>query len=787
MISIVLYNLSKSFYEYNPGADVVYVAPGPVYADALRSNLRNPNAEVTTMAQFLLGHLTDYSVTAKKNYQSKSQLLLTLGLAWRQLQIGNFAQFKNAFMLLTDLRGYTQDKVLLESLLEEFDPTLGEIVLKMNSLIEGLEIMDEHSAYWHLTQSYDEQAPADSAKTFCFWGFDFLSPVQVDFIKAFSKFNDIIIPIPQEVFENSIQSDWIHWLEESENIVYLDQERLSCQAQVNAFPKGYLSRSLKEELMTGPKLVDIYLASKSINAEEIQSIPSSEHYYKVPASVFVDKLAGIDKAFKQRLQGQTEVGRAAFIQTVLTLKKQAIKSRDYISLKVYEIYVDVLERWEQLTDSAFIFDWFISELMKEVVALDLPRLSLMPLLENSRGRILSIADLHSLNANCENWLCITGSFIESRSSTSLYSNTTETKLLQIGPLRRSGLEELFTIAKLRELLYLNNSKVFIEIGVREKSQIWHDLLLGVEERLVPLSFQRTKSNPLPEVNVGAEFKLLEITPSKLQGFVNCPRKFYHEYLDGLFPRIKLQKFLSPMHSGELAHNIVETYVKNGELCDIDPLIERHLHTFYENNSIAPDLDVHYEYLAQLRLKTLPISRDLLNLKLNSKGNFIFEKKIENTLEQITRKGRCDVFFECDDFQMLIDFKSSAFGVPHINEMSSYEYIQLWFYLSLFETTGKIASQKPLFLGYVNLTQPEKSLILKIGDGEDPVWLRGVTILGKYYNAQKSLGELLSEYRLIEQTIIDKIQQERKFEPKPLHEDVCTYCAIRTICPRGAAY
>lgn len=788
MINIVLYNLSKSFYAYDLGVETIYVAPGPVLADALRSKLNNQNVTVTTMAQFLLGLFKEYlGAEEGRKYQSKSQLLLTLGLAWRQIGAGNFAQFKNAFMLLTDLRSYTQDEVLLTSLLEEFDSTLAEIVLKMNRLMQGLAIVDEHAAYWSLIQEVGRTENLGPKKSYCFWGFDFLSPMQVDFLKNFSNHHDVYMPIPKEVFESSVSSDWIEWIAADAKILDAGDNLEHTKAKILTYPKGYLAQALKTELAGKEENSDIYLATKIVTADEVQSVASSEHFFKVSIQAFGDKLSGVDSYLKHILSGNNVIALEKFRELLAQEQATALNEKDYLKLKIYKVYQDVTERWEELTDQELVFDWFMSELLKEIVNLDLTRLSMLPIQAENKGKIWGLKDLHSIDTTRANYLCISSEMGDIKiSESSLYSNTAESRLLQIGPIRRSGLEEHFTISKLKEILACDRSIVLLEEGTRERSQVWHDLLLGLEESPVNLEFKTFESKPLPSVQVGKEFEILDLTASKVQAYLDCPRKFYHNYLDGIFPKIKLVESFLPMQMGDLAHKIIEKLVMGNiqDKIEIDQCIENELHAFYEQNEVQTSLDVHYEYLANLRIKVFKVAGELFQLIQNLQATTKFEKKMEITKNRIKRKGRYDLFLDSDSIQILLDFKSSGYGIPTLKSLESYDVIQMWFYLSLLDYLGELSSEKMTIVGYINLSNPDKSLAIAFGQGDLPEGIKNLEIFNKIEIISTPLFVNLEQYREFEKSLIDSIHADKAFLPRPRKDDACTYCPLNVVCPKG---
>src|SRR5690606_1207928 len=96
------------------------------------------------------------------------------------------------------------------------------------------------------------------------------------------------------------------------------------------------------------------------------------------------------------------------------------------------------------------------------------------------------------------------------------------------------------------------------------SLIWKRLFSSITLDKVEVASNSGKVREIKDHFTTLEKKNFEGTysASKLQTFLDCPRKFYFSYIDKVFPDIQLEKDFDPMTSGTIIHEIIERFFKD---------------------------------------------------------------------------------------------------------------------------------------------------------------------------------------------------------------------------------
>ena len=176
-----------------------------------------------TISEFLQREfLKFYSMKSWAKVKNKSDLNLLLGAMWKVMGLErNYDFFSSAFSLLTELRAYCFDEEVLANVLKDHNSLMVNPVLTAHRILERLDIIDEHKAYFLLAQEYKDHEYLLSSKdksnvSIAFMGFDTMTPMQVDFIQALGKKHKVYIPFDKDAFEYATDLDWIHWIQESQ-------------------------------------------------------------------------------------------------------------------------------------------------------------------------------------------------------------------------------------------------------------------------------------------------------------------------------------------------------------------------------------------------------------------------------------------------------------------------------------------------------------------------------------------------------------------------------------------
>ena len=80
--------------------------------------------------------------------------------------------------------------------------------------------------------------------------------------------------------------------------------------------------------------------------------------------------------------------------------------------------------------------------------------------------------------------------------------------------------------------------------------------LSFNDKALSLNITRSRSyfNPEP-----TEYHLKSISASKLQTYIDCPRKFYYQNVERVFPKLIFEQKLTPIDLGRIEHEVIEKY------------------------------------------------------------------------------------------------------------------------------------------------------------------------------------------------------------------------------------
>lgn len=800
MINIVLYKHSKDFYQldysqFNKTEKVVFITPSPFHADTLRSKLANQKHEidfdVITMSKYLkdeLVNLVDEQILEK--FKGKAELILYLSTAWKAMSSElNVGLFKKAFNLLTDFRSFSLSDQVMDAALEDYDKELSKVVLGFHKIVEHESIIDEHYANFILSERLrkgDLPIDYDCEKAYVFWGFDFLSAVQVDLLKAIAIRGQVFVPVVKEVFEKAQSTDWVKWLiEDNTNYIYLEEVQFEFKAKIKEFPNNYLSRALAKELKEN-KSCDIYLATKTINITAAQEVNLTNHLFKVSTNFFTDAITNLFEKIKIYLEeNNLEVPSGEILLWLEQLQNESLSSQDFRNLKVVLLFKKSLIEWCNLSDYNNKFTLFDLYIFKEVIMLDLPRVSLMPLGKEKEGKIAGIKELAAFNPAATNILCVTSNYGPIKGSGSNYTEKVEKYLTSIGPIRRADFEFEMLKHRIFELLEYENSTVLIENGLMEHDVGWSSILSEIKET--------AQSAKLSEViTVKKDFVTLQkintksFSATRLQNYIDCPRKYYLNYVAKYNPAIQIPGILDLLKIGELQHAVIEKYL--GEFHDFNDdqflvVIQSCLDDLIEKYSLKINAETKTSYIIETKSLCIPIIRSLIQINKILGLNLSFEHGI--IMDGATKyTGSIDLFAHNDKFQFVLDFKRGSGSIPSQKSFVDFEKVQLWFYLQRLKELEVLQTNKELVFGYINLSKPEDSLIVCSSELTRSLLMSSELDHFKKVSILKTnIDELLIDYKKLELETIELIQNEKYFHPRPKTPKVCDFCAIKNICTR----
>lgn len=754
----------------------VFVTPSPLKADGLRSRLKNnASQDVITIAKFtseLINALWDGK--EKPQLKRKSELLLIFGiLKNKYLPDLGFEQFKEAYNVFSDLRSFTLDLDALSSVLEEQAESIRTAVQIFWKLLEVTNYLDEHGTYHVIAESLRSSEENDQLrKTFIFWGFQHLNGQQVDLLKALSIRYEVVIPFPLTLKNKIKKTDWISWLQDSKTQEKeLASESRSPRAKWISINSREVSLHLKELIKPHDQIV---LGVSKLSPLHMDIIPSQKVSFKIPHQILSFELSQI--ADKLRL----------FSGNILELKdllqKEISLTKNLKLIRGFYLYVESLEVIQEMTDEEIPVDGFFLKLLNEVVNLNQPRTSWVPVSQNELNIDLKdMSSLEDIDRKRRVFFCIDERFEDIQGLGQNYPESIQKSLTSLGPMKRNELELLFKQWEFRDLFSDADVTVLMNEGTLKHSLVWKRLFSEIE--LVPQ--EKTfvsKERILKDHFASLEKKSFEGTfsASKFQTFIDCPRKFYFNFVDKVFPDIVFEKDFDPMTSGTIIHEIIEMYFKrNLSLDDIKSLTTEVMNKYIQMKS----LKLPKETYLQRELVFLHRATNGIQFVKNLE-TMIGEKvewKIEESFElsdELQVKGRIDCFGTSSKYAFLLDFKSSVASTA--TEVADLEAIQLWVY-SL-ASKKKISPSQSIVMGYIVLDDPEKSTLL--ADSLDFQELIKTNKFSKFHFFKDGLEEKLkaANEKLVALTLA--IKSEKSFSAKPRKASQCDWCELNKVCVKS---
>jgi hypothetical protein len=773
MLHIVTYQQSSNIYDLNflsEQNELVVIAPKPSLADRYRSFI---SQDVITISSFLKKEHEFFFETESK-IKRKSELMLIFASLWKKFfNDHNYEYFNRAFNLLTDLRSFSLDMTLYESILEEYEPVFKKSTLMFNQLLENLEEDDEHSAYAKMAHKLREVSLDDyheNKRNILFHGFQFITAQQVDFLKSLAIRDDIYITVPSLVYQNLRHSDWIYWLQDIQHqIINLGVENNSKELSYIQFPAGTLSEFLQSK-------EDRQLLIPSINFDynQVNEVPN-QVFFKSSVDLFSENWHLLKKQCELDLFYKDTVHISDFDSYLENKIKTSFEKEDFLSLRLLIELKNKVNYWGDLSSDNETLDERDLRVVFDVLKLDLPRNFAIPLTEQS-------AEL----ANLENFkdiptaICLTSENAKLRSSINTYPEQVEEYLATIGPIKKMELDLDYKIHQLREVLN-SDCLLYVEQGLLNHSEDWAQVLSTYELKEVKNTLvSKTKSPIDPWGTSGKTDSTQKFSATRLQTFIECKRKYYYQYIEKNLPDVVLESQLQPNQLGELEHKVVEIYCKKYDSYDEKQhkgITEWAIKNFQEKH----DLNLNESYRENYFIEIVNYSRNAIEFMLELKKfniKFEYEKKITKT----GYTGSIDAYCANADFFGLIDFKRSAGSIPDKKSVLNFDKVQLPFYL--YNQEYSLDKSKYYVVGYFNMSEPTESMVFtNLGELASELKAKQFKKIYEFEN----ISQLLEEYSKFQSSLESSIREEELFKAIPKDTNSCMFCAMSQTCSKGGAH
>lgn len=753
LLDVVFYHTTHDLAELEfDSIKPMIVCPSPLVADGLR-RLMPGGLEIITISKWV----SDYLKSLNKKKSNKAELMLRLSSAWRHYFPETDIQiFLRAFEIFTDLRSFSLNLDLLSEFLKETDPQITKSVLIFWAFVTNEDIVDEHKSYQLMGSVIIE-------KPLWFVGFKHLSGIQIDMLKELGEKTEVNVFFPKDVYAESIHTDWIRWIVPEFQVA---PEAGDKKARIVYYPKNKLNYVLDSVKKSVPDS-DITLASSQPEFNSRQEVLSAGQFFKSPEDLFSMKR---DLIFEEMIDQKVAMTLEEFKNKIILKKKTALQSEDFIDYKVYTLINEALELYGEFQSH---IDEFSLKILKLIIELNSPRVSLASLTMISHSRFFELNELPFRDSENSLLIVASESYGSLKSGEGNYSEKMIEALKAIAPIKRSGLDFSWLKNDLR--IFLNNPKniLLMEEDLEKTDLAWREILkdFDIEVMSPEIQFQlKDRKDYISERMKTGPFSVKNFSASRLQSFLDCPRKYYFSYVEKLEHRPEERLEVGSDEKGTLEHAIIQNYFeKAGYQKEFDTLLhknicKRELETFIAKNSLKLNEQNKLSTFFEILNYSQSGIEYLLNFCRENKAQEIkFEVELRHNEWELAGSIDCLVLLP-DSRAGVFDFKRSYAAIGSKGETQKFEKIQIWVYLLYLLRQEKLNVQQ---WGYINLSEIEKSLIF---NEAKEVSLEEITV--------DNFQALLIETE-------NRIKAEVKFLPAPSEKDICKFCEVKLFCSRGS--
>ncbi|HAZ13086.1 MAG: hypothetical protein A2X86_09850 [Bdellovibrionales bacterium GWA2_49_15] len=776
--------------------NVIGVCPGPALADKYREYLQRidcDSTDVVTVFKFAQNLLSCDPNFDSNQFCNKSRLLLSLATLWKaHLSELSLADFQLAHKIFTDLRGHFLVPDFLETVLADFRPDVKRCVLYFWHFLQSAKILDEHGVYGEL--AHQLRTPAHPAyeylpsQTYLFFGFRHFTGVQVDFLKSLAIKHDVHIFIPEPAYLSARATDWITWLfPDRKTVPPVERDISSSAVQCQIIRPAYNRHSeLLIKQLAGGKATNIILAKNELSSGDLCSI-YHDNYFKLESQFF----SGILEALTKSVLARIESSRTGFLsveamhQYIDDECRQKLAEKDFRNQRAIKVILLVranLQVWQELSAKNTKVDGDIWKMICEASQLDLPRNYLIPVaFSRHSSSITSISGLELDHSPDGSILVVSEQYGEIISDGSAFSDSMLVNIAPLSPVKSADLEKNFLKFWLDIFLSGEKNRLLYEEGIEERSFFWKMILGSLKQKGYGSENRLCKKVPVDVLAryITQTYRQKKLTPSRMQNYCDCPRKFYFQEIHECRLDKTTQLQLESFELGEIEHLVIKDFFeKNLELNDdsVTRLVDLHLREYLEKRILKikkislPEIQKEiFEY----SMNGIKILNDLIALYHFTTVRF--EIPFSEVVSAVEYKGRIDCILENEDGYAILDFKRGAGSIPTLKAFDKFEKLQVWFYLAHADISKKI-----LCFGLICLSEPDETLlrsVMDVGTLEcGDLTLKGIP--------REDYERKLSEYRSYEEGLQQDLYADDIFKASPLKAQTCDFCDLSALCSKG---
>lgn len=794
-LSVKLLNDITTAPKYSSSEGMTWiVCPNPTIADATRVSIEQESLSVQTMtvAKFLNDLFKEHFPDSET--VRKSDLKLLLSVVWKnQFIVDKNLSFNQSFDLLTDLRSYTLSETLIDSVLDLFPDEVAQSVRYFWLVMDKQDIIDEHRAYQMLIDYY-EQTDIDNElledKHLIFNGFTHFSMNQLIFLKALSKRIEVTIPVPSYVYSKRQPHDWVEWLVKDCDHLVLDRDDDDRQSKVplSFFTKGRLANDLTRlTSVEGQEFDNIIWDKKEIKFEDLLSVPNYHTFFKIDSGVLEQTFEQFFKLIGDKFSHRDdEFVTDEVIDELLSLEKNyregPLSFKVFAMIKVITLFRNKVEYWRDLSQGNEIFTYFDLEVLKEVISLDLPRVYQQPLMKKASTRLRSLVEVIAC-VDSRNVLCLSsGHNLGGGSANSPYTSDVYDVLCTLGPMRRQALDDEFVFDLLSCVVKKGKTTILLERGLDHHDTAIEKLMKGLlsEPFSLPPKMMKKESdqNDIKNDETLLIAKTDKLSATRLQTYLDCPKKYYFQYLTKLNVEPAALQNIDPRSLGSLQHKVIEKYcLKHNEFSsdDLSSLIQEEIgHYFHE--TLLNHLNLRDEIFIETYHYTRFLCAGLMDLKAKDK-TVVLDFEVE--LKHHEAIGRADLVITSERFgSILLDLKRSGGSIPAKSSVEQLKSIQLWYYLNYLQ------QRDITMMGYINLSDISSSLLLTL-DERSHEFIKSSNFIysENVVSLKESVDLYLTDFNKLYKDSLVAINDGQYMIPAPVSSQTCTYCPGSLVCKK----
>ncbi len=832
-------HVSIQSYSTRSGLRATIVVPGPKTADGVRkwgqSKFKSEGeAEVWspyvyTYAEYLkkLTQRPELNGGNEKLFEEiigKADIFLPFLKVWKKFfyHLPDDLFFES-FLLYSEIRSFTGDLNLAQEILtvenSPHDAEILNIVTQFWNFATELPLLDEPTLIFMLAERLKKISVKKSPGLVIFWDFHIFSGIQVDLMKSLAfYYDDVWIPLSHKIWDQKQNRDWMSWLDADlieipAIILNHDVEKKKSVKYFKLFPDNGTNLFFYQwtEENRNKNVAYILAETDPDLMQFLEFVPTN--------GKFQSKMTFLTEEFNQSFQFLKERLPLKESDFISIIQHQLIKNKNeknFRSLKINLMWIKYGKEFFTLFHETGVINQIDLLTLGKIIELNLPRLKGVNFHDSMELKDLNIENLlygfdefideGNLKENFQECILILNKHhkLESPYKEGPLGPYID-KLNNLGPVKRSDLKDLFSKEKLREILEFVATQFYVEESVYEENPSIKDLIEEMkiprhQANQVPLKL-KSSHNLMAQNDLNLTLNLKQLSPTQLQLYVDCPRKFYLEQGKIKSPSIEYEGSFQNYELGDLLHLILNKAFKNnsktlkemGNLTELKEFIDENYNEFKikKNKNINPIENIRN--INSLYKSLPPVLNEFKNIVDNlDETQFFSEMEVKGIFpvksqdSSINYSTRIDLVLQGEWGFGIIDFKRTHYSIPtNKKEFGEFHYHQLWFYLMVLREKVEFKNSEVRFLGYYCLENPFKSMFW-VPDGESENWVKGnFPLLGKsiFIVGDKENINWEEEYLNKFHKDLEELFGDTKFSIRPRNKKICEFCYSNKICPK----